>query len=244
MSGNGRVIQKSTVTLDEIPLTIEVERKRIRHIYLHVRPGARVLISAPLRFTDAEIISFARTKTDWLIRQLERMKDVRERPLRQYESGEIMYVWGQPYVLTFLPDKSRSLSFREGEARLSMPGDASRDTRETFVKGQMKLRLHRAIAMRLPVWEKDMGLYARSFAVRDMKSRWGSCNIATARLTFNLELIRLDPICLDYICVHELAHLRHSRHNKAFWNLVAAHIPDWKTTRAALNRAEQDLLPI
>lgn len=244
MSRNGRVIQKSTVTLDEIPLTVEVERKQIRHIYLHVRPGARVLISAPLRFTDAEILSFARTKTDWLIRQLESMKHVRVRKEPQYESGEIIHFWGQPYELAFLPDKSRSLSFRDGKANLVMPGNASRRMRERFVKDQMKLRLHRAIAMRLPVWEKDMGLYARSFSVRDMKSRWGSCNIATAQLTFNSELVRLDPICLDYICVHELAHLRHSRHNKAFWNLVAAHIPDWKQTRAALNRAEQDLITV
>ena len=241
MSGHRNEIRTSTITLEEMPVTIEVQRKRIRNIYLYVKPGARVIISAPLRFTDEEILAFTRSKTKWLLRQLHTMRGTdREEPL-QYVTGEQIRIWGTPLRLVFLPDKSRSFTVGEDSVFLSMPANSDRTAREKFVKAQLKLRLTRAIAVRKPVWEKEMGLYARSFTVRDMKSRWGSCNIGTARLTFSLELIHLDPICLDYIIVHELAHLRHARHSKAFWNLVGRHLPEWKTIRRTLDRQEERL---
>ena len=241
MQAKGSIIRTSTLTLDDMPVTIEVQRKRIRNIYLYVKPGARVIISAPLRFTDEEILAFARSKTDWLIRQLHAMQKKTDEAVLQYVTGETIRIWGTPHKIVFLPDKTKSLAIREDRVYLSMPADTDRRAREHFVKAQLKLRMHRALAMRLPVWEKETGLHARSFTVRDMRSRWGSCNIGTGRLTFSLELIRLDPICLDYIIVHELAHLRHARHNKAFWNLVGKYLPEWKTIRKSLEGPEDNL---
>lgn len=240
MPGKGTAIRTSTITLQEMPVTIEVQRKRIRNIYLYVKPGARVVISAPLHFTDEEIIGFARSKTVWLTRQLHTMRKRDDEKLLHYETGETIRVWGTPHRLVFLPDKSRSLTIRDETVVLSMPAGTDRGARERFVKAQLKLRLRRAIAVKLPVWEKEMGLFSRSFGVRDMKSRWGSCNIGTAHLTFSLELIRLDPICLDYIIVHELAHLRHARHSKAFWKLVGTYLPEWKRIRDSLDQPDGD----
>lgn len=238
MSGKRTVIRTSTITLQEMPVRIEVQRKQIRNIYLYVKPGARVVISAPLHFTDEEITGFARSKTAWLLRQLHTMRHISDEVPLNYVTGETIRIWGTPHRLLFLPDKSRSLTIRDNTIVLSMPAQTTRGTREHFVKAQLKLRLRRAIALRLPVWEKEMGLFSRSFSVRDMKSRWGSCNIGTSHLTFSLELIRLDPICLDYIIVHELAHLRHARHNRAFWRLVGTYLPEWKTIRRSLDRQE------
>ena len=231
-------IRTSTITLDEVPVTIEVQRKRIRNMYLYIKPGARVVISAPLRFTDADILAFARSKTMWLARQMHTMRNKKEPAPQQYVTGETIRIWGTPHHIIFRPDKSRSFTVGEDSVILSMPADTDQAAREQYVKAQLKLRLKRAIAVRLPVWEKQMGLYHRSFTVRDMKSRWGSCNIGTANITFALELIRLDPICLDYIIVHELAHLRHGRHNKAFWKLVGTYLPEWKTIRKSLEGQE------
>ena len=232
-------MQTNTITLEEVPVTIEVQRKQIRNMYLYIKPGARVVISAPLRFTDDVILDFARSKTLWLAKQMHTMQNTKEPAPRRYVTGETIRIWGTPHKIIFRPDKTRSFTVRHDSVILSMPSDTDKKAREEYVKAQLKLRLKRAIAIRLPVWEKEMGLYHRSFTVRDMKSRWGSCNIGTAKITFALELIRLDPICLDYIIVHELAHLRHSRHNRSFWALVGKHLPEWKTIRKTLDRQEQ-----
>lgn len=70
-----------------------------------------------------------------------------------------------------------------------------------------------------------------TLTIRSMKSRWGVCNTKTHRVTLNLELIRKDIVCLDYVIVHELSHLIHANHSKAFWTLVEENCPDYKKIR-------------
>jgi predicted metal-dependent hydrolase len=67
-----------------------------------------------------------------------------------------------------------------------------------------------------------------------MSGRWGSCNPRDGRLLFSLALARVPPLCLDYVIVHELAHLIEPSHGKGFYALVERHCPDWKAARRLL----------
>ena len=155
---------------------------------------------------------------------------------RTYDTGEILYLWGKPYRLIFAPDKVRSLSFHADETvLLTMKREANAAERERFVDAQYRLRLHREIARRMPFWEEKMGLYSSGFKIRDMKSRWGSCNIVTKVQTFNLQLVQWEVVCLDYVIIHELAHLKERNHNPAFWSIVSGYMPDWKRVKQLMN---------
>ena len=70
-----------------------------------------------------------------------------------------------------------------------------------------------------------------TLTIRKMKSRWGVCNTKTKRVTLNLELIKKDISCLDYVIVHELSHLIHADHSKNFWLLVEENFKDYKKVR-------------
>ena len=67
--------------------------------------------------------------------------------------------------------------------------------------------------------------------LRSMRSRWGVCNIKTNVITLNKELIRYDIKCLDYVCIHELAHLLEGNHSKKFWNIVSKYCSNYKEIR-------------
>ena len=87
----------------------------------------------------------------------------------------------------------------------------------------------------LKKWENEMGLSASKVSMRLMKSRWGSCRSQTRALTFNLYLA-IKPIeCVEYVIIHELAHIIHPNHSKDFWNLVSLYCPDYKRLRTLLN---------
>lgn len=94
----------------------------------------------------------------------------------------------------------------------------------------LRERLQRLI----PLYEKRMGLHAASYTIRDMKTRWGSCTPQTGRIRLNLQLAAYPEACLEYILVHELAHLRIPNHSPAFWKLVEEYIPNWKEIRRQL----------
>lgn len=74
-------------------------------------------------------------------------------------------------------------------------------------------------------WQEAMGLRATRVTFKLMKSRWGSCNPATRRISINVRLCRYPAECTDYVIVHELSHLVHPDHSAAFWELVEKYIP-------------------
>jgi len=84
-------------------------------------------------------------------------------------------------------------------------------------------------------WAQVMGVPVPDLTIRRMTTRWGTCNTATKRVTLNLELARRDPSLLEYVIVHELAHLIERGHNARFYAVMDAHLPDWKHRRRTLN---------
>lgn len=83
------------------------------------------------------------------------------------------------------------------------------------------------------------GRYTR-ITIRDQKTRWGSCS-STGTLSFNYRLMFAPPRVLDYVVVHELCHLTHMNHSRAFWDLVASVLPDYRVYRSWLKEHGQEL---
>ena len=93
-------------------------------------------------------------------------------------------------------------------------------------------------AAALERWQPLVGRRASGFSVRDMKTRWGSCNTRSAHLNFNLKLLDLPQECLDYVVVHELCHLWVPGHSKAFWDQVERVYPDYRKVRKVLRKKQ------
>ena len=121
--------------------------------------------------------------------------------------------------------RAHQASARERAERLGIP-DGEREA--------LRKALRARIDRRLPYWETRMGLQSSGYRIRDMKSRWGSCNHATRHLNFNLKLALFDDDILDYVIVHELAHIREPNHGPAFWAIVGRHLPGFQAQRRRL----------
>lgn len=98
-----------------------------------------------------------------------------------------------------------------------------------------RMTLEALIQERLPIYEEMTGLYSSSWHIREMKTRWGSCNTRTRRLCFNLLLLRYPLECLDYVILHELVHIKVPNHSRDFWQIVERYMPDYREQRKKLN---------
>ena len=87
----------------------------------------------------------------------------------------------------------------------------------------------------LEKWQPVLGVQVAGWGVKRMKTKWGSCNAASRRLWFNLELVKKPVPCLEYIVVHELLHLLERHHNERFAALLDTHVPQWREYREMLN---------
>jgi len=101
---------------------------------------------------------------------------------------------------------------------------------------RLRRELRRAIPPLLARWAPRMGVPIPDFTIRRMTTRWGTCNIKARRVTLNLELARREPELLEYVVVHELAHLIERGHNARFYAVMDRALPEWRLLRRALNR--------
>ena len=85
-----------------------------------------------------------------------------------------------------------------------------------------------------------MGLFPEGISVTGAMTRWGSCS-AKGRINFSWRLLRAPEEAVDYVVVHELAHLRQMDHSRQFWEIVARILPDWKRRRALLTPVQRRL---
>lgn len=216
-------------------LSVAVRRKNIKHMHLYVKPpDGRVEVSAPLRLSDERIAAFVREKAGWIQKHQSRIAG---RPLpngRQFAPGETLLIWGRPFVLRV--ERGDAFSFRldGGTAVLTVCGTDTAERRKACYEAWLRARLRAEIEKRLPQWESRTGLFCTSWQIRRMTSRWGTCNTATRKIWLSLMLAERPPQCLDYILLHELAHLQAANHGPDFTAILDRYMPDWREIRSLL----------
>lgn len=214
--------------------TVSVTRKRIKNLYLRVLPQEGILVNAPLRTTDAEISRFVLSRADWIA--LQQQKQAQFSP-RGYRDGEAISYFGKSLTLRLIARTGRSYTALRGDVlELYIRPDADEAARKKAVDAWYRAELYEAAGAMLPAVERTVGKRAAELRVRDMKTRWGTCNIKTAVITLNLRLVERPAECLRYVLTHELCHLHEAGHGERFWKRMDVYFPDWKRVRKLLKQ--------
>lgn len=137
---------------------------------------------------------------------------------------------------------ARTVVRRAGaELQLSAP-EAGETTLRAALEHWLRGEARRELPARLAAIGQPLGLRPSRVVVRGQRTRWGSCS-SLGTISLNWRLLLVPSALVDYVLLHELCHLRHLNHSRAFWGLVAAHMPDWAVRRARL-RALQGRLAL
>lgn len=125
---------------------------------------------------------------------------------------------------------------------LSTRPDSDTQKRRTLLEDWYRAQI-KAVAPRLiEKWERRLDVKVKCFFVQKMKTKWGSCNPKARSIRLNTELAKKPSECLEYIVVHEMAHLIARRHDARFTAMMDRYLPNWKHVRQTLNEASLDEL--
>ena len=214
--------------------TVHVTRKRIKNMYLRVLPQEGISVNAPMRTTDADITRFVIDRADWIAMQQRKQAAVLP---RGYSDGDAIPYFGKNLTLRLIDRSGRTYTALRGDVlELYIRGDANEAARKKAVDAWYRAELYEAAGAMLPAIERTVGKRAGELKVRDMKTRWGTCNIKTALITLNLRLTERPAECLRYVLTHELCHLHESGHGERFWKCMDVYFPDWKRVRKLLKQ--------
>ncbi len=194
-------------------------------------------VLVPARARERTIISLVKEKTRWIAKKIREQSAIPPYEAKLFESGESFFYLGQSYVLQIVDGRNKevrldgpfiTLTLRGGQAAGNLVKKTRRQLEQWF-RGQAE----DVLQDRVRKFSGLMGLECRSLQVRFYKSQWGNCSIK-GDIKLNWRLILAPLEVLDYVVVHELSHIRHHNHSRAFWALVAHTMPDYKTQRAWL----------
>jgi predicted metal-dependent hydrolase len=135
--------------------------------------------------------------------------------------------WAEAAPCVRLHPKALVLQLRPG---------ASEAKRAEVLEAWLREQVRAALPAFLAKWQPVLGVQVAGVYVQRMKTKWGACNPARRTIRLNTDLARKPPECLEYIVVHELAHLREPHHGEGFQRLMSEVMPQWQAHRRALNR--------
>ncbi len=225
----------SAIKLNDI--VVDVTQKKIKNIHLSVYPNGQVKISAPLHMNQETLRTFLISKLGWIKQKQTKFQNQQRETPRDCIERESHYVWGQRYLLKVIEqDAPPKIVLGHSEMLLHVRPNSSPELKQAVIDEWLRYELKKAIPPLLEKWQPIMGVKVNKFFVQKMKTRWGSCNYTQGNVRFNSELAKKPPVCLEYVIVHELAHLLEPSHNARFHSLMSQFLPNWKLIKAELNR--------
>ena len=219
-------------------IRVEVVRKDIKNLHLGVYPPqGRVRVAAPLVISDEAVRLAVIDKLGWIKRQKAKFSEQARQSQRELVNGESHYFLGRRYRLR--------VHEVDAPARVAVRGVASLDLfvrpdslpaqRESVLLHWYREQLKLLIPFLLEKWQPIIGVQAKQWGIKRMKTKWGSCNPTAQRVWLNLELAKKPVLCLEYIVVHELVHLLERNHTERFTVLMDGFMPNWRVCRETLN---------
>ena len=217
---------------------VDVVRKDIKNVHLSVHPPTgRVRIAAPARMSLDTIRVFAIAKLPWIRRQQLRMQEQERETPREYLDRESHFVWGRRCLLAVIEsEEPPTVELKHNRLSLRVRPGTDPSKRAALLEQWYRENLKRAALPLIARWNPLMGVKARRLFVQRMKTRWGSCNHVTGSIRLNTDLAKKPRECLEYIVVHEMAHLLEPTHSERFRALMDRFMPKWQSHRETLNR--------
>ena len=197
-------------------IDIQVIRKDIKNAYIRVNPNdGRVIMTVPKGMSQEEVNSLIEEKSAWIESHKQRFEDM---AATGYDVGSRHMFWGERYTLAI-----GDYGIDEDEKVIYV----NEPTEESVNELRRKL-LAEKLDVLVPEWEEKTDIYVDEWKIRDMSTRWGSCNILKARIWISLMLTKYPQCCLEETICHELMHMKVRGHGPVFKSMMDVYCPDWR----------------
>ena len=219
--------------------TVEVHRRAFRRsVSIYLYPQRPIKVVAGKLTTQKVIYEFLLSKKDWIEKHFNRFEELTEKfPERKIRSYQKFPFMGRELSLKMAITvlKKPFVAIQDEELRLHIPrnewsADVLTDEHPgllAVIREFYKREAIKVLTERTRHWATQMNLHPKILKFREQKTRWGSCS-SNGAINFNWRLIVFKPEIVDYVIIHELAHLQHMNHSQSFWSLVEAHCGDYQ----------------
>ena len=218
-------------------IAIAVSRKDIKHVHLSVHPPTgRVTLVAPMGTRPEVARAYAISKLGWIRQQQKKLAEQSREAPRQFINRESHFLWGRRHLLTVVhQDTKPFVALDHKRIILTVRPGSYVAKRAEAIHEWHKALLHDQVPKLISKWERKLKVNVSGYFLQRMKTKWGSCNPKAGHIRLNTELVKKPKDLLEYVIVHEMAHLIEPTHSDRFIAILQKHYPTWREARAELN---------
>lgn len=211
-------------------IRFDLEYRQRKTLGIRVHTDGSVCILAPSETLENDILEKLKCKAPWIIKQIKYFETFKPKtPERQYVSGETHLYLGRQYRLKIIESETKKVKAIRGTLEISLPIKNRIEIEKlltTWYKQRAEFIFEKVLIEVLPLFNK-YNIPKPILQLRKMEKRWGSCT-RSGKIILNPDLIKAPKGSIEYVLIHELAHLVHFNHTKSFYNLQEQLMPDWK----------------
>ena len=220
-------------------ISVDVVRKNIKNLHLAVYPpNGRVRVAVPLRMNDDAVRLAIISRLAWIKRHQTKFAGQERQSAREFVTGESHYFQGGRYRLNVVYRNGAPKVFIRNNTTIDLfvCEGSDRSQRQRVLTEWYRRQLKEQVPSLIDKWQPVVNVSVAEWGVKQMKTRWGTCNSKAHRIWLNLELAKKPVHCLEYIIVHEMLHLLERNHSDRFKALMDRFMPLWRSYREELNQ--------
>jgi len=215
---------------------VKIVRKDVKNITLKVRPNGEAILTTPKAASDEHIKFIIEKRAKWIAKKRTFFASFKT-PQKEYVSGEDFKYLGRSYRLKVVQSKEERVKLQRGYLELFVKDKNDLERKRNLIYEWYNEKAMLYFFNILQEFNKIVKRDIKSVKIRQMKTRWGSCNPYKSYINLNIDLIKKPRACIEYVVFHELVHLLYPDHSKKFYDYLTLYMPDWQKRKEILERA-------
>lgn len=224
------VILEEEITLEDRVIPYKIRRSsKAKNVRLKIGEGTRLEIVVPENYPLANVSELLHQKEKWILSKLQFMEELAAQKKAALDDAftKIRYLGKDYWVVVILDNSSPiRIELKEEKAYLTLPQNRDELIKQV-IEAWYRWAARSLFEERVNLWAEKMHVSYNTIFVKNQKTRWGSCS-RRKNLSFNLRIIMAPLEVVDYIIIHELAHLKEMNHSKRFWQVLEEYCPGYK----------------
>ena len=229
--------QTMSETIEFGDIVVDVTCRNVKHVHLSVHPPTgRVTLVAPTTTRLEVARAYAISRLGWIRQQRALLAEQAREAPRQFIARESHYLWGRRYLLAVVEREAKPMVTLD-HRRITLYVRPGSDPlkRQVLMDEWHRSLLHAVVPALIDKWQPKLKVKVAAYFLQRMKTRWGGCHHQAGNIRLNTELVKKPKDLLEYVVVHEMAHLLEPKHSERFVAILDAHYPAWRDARAELN---------
>lgn len=222
------------IKVKENTIEYHLERKKIKNCYISIKEG-EVIVRVPTKTSQDAIKQMLYKRADWI---LENVSQQRKNAPKQYIDGEVFKVLGKDVSLKIVYDNKLKFKFKGNTFFVSLPEEQKENTSQIAQKliDQFYAELaEKEVERAMRKMTMKVGIAPKSYQIKNLKSTWGNCS-TSGNISLSKNLVMYSRHAIEYVCLHEICHLRQMNHSKQFWQMVSNYMPDYQLGEEELKK--------